>query len=120
MGIKFTIEMAPFTLASGVSDAALLAASERLEREFLSQQKGYVGRALTRRPDGGWADVVMWESKESAEAIIPLVPQSPAAGAYFACMASADTDNPSQGISLMQAQGVYGALAELRALDRAH
>jgi hypothetical protein len=28
-------------------------------------------------------------------------------------MASANLDNPAQGITLMQAQGVYGALADL-------
>lgn len=112
----FTMEMAPFQLASGVTEETLLAASERLDREFLSQQKGYIGRALTQLPDASWADLVIWESKAAAEAIMPLVSESPAAGAYFSCMASADVEDPAHGITLMIAHRVYGALSELRAL----
>ena len=68
------VELAGFKLKPGVTEDELVAASARLEEEFLLPSPGYLGRALTRRPDGGWMDVVLWTSEDAAKAIMPRVP----------------------------------------------
>lgn len=108
---SLAIEIAPFTLAEGVDEAAVLAASERLEREFLHGTDGYLGRAISQLPDGRWADVVLWRSPAHAEAILPRIPESAACAAYFGCMVGADPADPSHGISVFRAVRTYGALA---------
>jgi hypothetical protein len=45
----YTIEWAPFTLAAGVNEATLLAASDVLQRDFLSKQPGFLHRELLKR-----------------------------------------------------------------------
>jgi len=108
---SLAIEIAPFTLADGVDEATMLAASERLEREFLRGTEGYLGRATSQLPDGRWADVVLWRSRAHAEAILPRIPESAACAAYFGCMVGADPADPVHGVSLFRAVRTYGALA---------
>lgn len=93
-----TIEWAPFTLADGVDEATLLAASEALQREFLSQQPGFVRRELLRGSGTQWVDLVYWASKEAAEAAMQHVAGSPVCHRYFALMAGADGDEPGAGV----------------------
>jgi hypothetical protein len=92
------IEWAPFVLADGVDEATLLAASEALQREFLSQQPGFVRRELLRGADGQWVDLVHWASQEAAEAVMQNVAGSPACHRYFSLMAGADTNEPGAGV----------------------
>lgn len=105
------IEFAPFTVAPGVDEAALIAASERLEREFLASAPGYLGRTLARLDGGRWADIVLWRSPEDAAAVLPRIPGSAACGAYFSCMVAADPHDPGAGVSLFRAVRAYGAFA---------
>lgn len=111
MTTTLAIEIAPFRLAAGTDEATLLEASERLEREFLSRADGYLGRSLSRLPDGRWADVVLWRSVEQAEAAMGRVSESHACSAYFGCMLSEDTADPANGVSLFRAIRTYGSLA---------
>ncbi len=111
MAKSLAIEIAPFTLADGVDEAAMLAASERLEAEFLRPAAGYLGRALSRLGDGRWADIVLWRSAEDAAAVMPQVSASEACSAYFGCMVGADPTDPSHGVSIFQAVRTYGVLA---------
>ena len=64
----------------------MLAASERLEREFLSQQAGFLRRDLVRKDDGTYVDVIVWQSKAAFEAAFPKAQANEAAGVYFAHM----------------------------------
>lgn len=105
------LEWAPFTLAVGNDEATLLAASDRLDREFLSTATGYLGRTLLRLPDGRFADLVFWRSRADADAILPRIAESEACGAYFGCMVGADPDDPASGISHLTPVRTYGALA---------
>lgn len=106
-----TIELAPFALAEGITESELLAASERLEREFLRQRLGYLGRALSRLPNGRWTDVVLWDSIENAEAAMAHVSDSAACAAYFGCMAAADSSDPASGVTHLSARQTFGAFA---------
>ncbi len=108
---SLAIEIAPFTLNADVSEQQLLAASERLDQEFLQHQPGYLGRATSQLPDGRWADIVLWRSADHATAILPLIPQSDACASYFACMQGADTSDPAHGVQVFRAVRAYGVLS---------
>jgi hypothetical protein len=105
------VELAPFVPKPGVAEAAILAAAERMEAEFLSQQPGYLGRAVTLDGDGRWMDIVLWADHAAAEAILPKIPSSPACAAYFDCMQGADPTDPAGGVTLLRALRTFGRLA---------
>jgi hypothetical protein len=108
---SLAIEVAPFALKPNVTEEQLLVASERLEREFLQHQSGYLGRATSRLANGRWADIVLWRSEEHAMAILPLIPQNDACAAYFSCMQGADTSDPAHGVQLFRAVRSFGAFS---------
>ena len=97
-GDGVVIEWAPFRAAAGVSDEAIVAASEALQRDFLRHQRGFVRRELLRGADGGWVDVVYWADAGSADAVMGAVAESPACRAYFALMQGADAADPAAGV----------------------
>lgn len=106
MSSGLVIELASFSTIPGVADAELLAASERLEREFLSGAPGYLGRALSRLDDGSWMDVALWASEEDANAVMARLPDSAAAGAYFSHM-------QGPGVKHLHAVRRFGLFAQL-------
>lgn len=59
--------VAPGRLKDGVTEEALLAASERFQREFVSTQPGVVRRALVARPDGVYADIVFFADEAAVQ-----------------------------------------------------
>lgn len=108
MAQALTIEMAPFVLADGVTVEALLQASERLERDFLSGADGYIGRVLVKKDRETWADIVFWESHEHAMQAMKAASSSEACSSYFKCMA-ADHDEPGQGVVHFESVKTYGS-----------
>ncbi len=108
---SLAIEFAPFALNPDVTEEQLLSASERLEREFLQYQSGYLGRATSRLSNGRWADIVLWRSEEHAMAILPLISQNDACAAYFSCMNGADTSDPAHGVQVFRAIRSFGLLS---------
>lgn len=101
------IEIAPFAVADGVSIDRLLAASERLEREFLSQADGYLGRALVQKDSATWADIVFWRSADDAAKAMEAAASSETCRSYFACMAQENHDDPSNGVTLYRSVKTY-------------
>ena len=97
-GDGVVIEWAPFRLAPGSDEAALLAASEVLQRDFLQQQPGFLRRELLRGTDGGWVDLLYWTDEASAAAVMHAIDGSPACRAYFQLMDGADTADPGAGV----------------------
>jgi len=102
-----TIEFAFFTLAEGVDESILIAASDALQKEFLSQQRGFIKRDLVRVADNKWADVIYWESRESVEQAMQTAPKNPAALRYFQLMANTEHSDPSAEIMLMSVAKSY-------------
>lgn len=49
---QLVVEWAPFRLAAGAEEPALLEASEALQRRFLDGREGFLRRDLLRGPDG--------------------------------------------------------------------
>lgn len=105
------LEFAAFIKAAGLTDADLLAASETFEREFVTHQPGYLGRILVKKSDTEWADVVLWQSRTYAEAVVEAAMSSAACAAWFQCMVNASTDEPSASCQHFEVAGLYGALA---------
>ena len=101
------IEFASFALGEDVDESTLIAASDALQKEFLSQQKGFMKRDLVRVADSRWADVIYWESRESVEQAMQSAPKSPAALRYFQLMANAENGDPSEGLMLMSVARSY-------------
>lgn len=101
------IEFAPFTLAEGVDESTLVAASDALQAEFLSQQKGFIRRDLLKTADGKWADIAYWDSRKSIEQAMQNAPGNPAALKYFELMAGANNHDPSSDVMLLSVAKSY-------------
>lgn len=99
-GQEVTVEWAPFRLAPGVDEAALVAASAALQEHFLARQAGFLRRELLRGPGGLFVDLVHWRDRASAEAAMAQVASSSACAGYFALMAGSDVAAGSEVLHL--------------------
>jgi hypothetical protein len=86
MSAQCVVEYAPFMLADGASEQALLTASRRVEDEVLSKLPGYRGRILVRKSERAWADLVFWQDQEAAERAVKLAAESSICADYFGLM----------------------------------
>ena len=101
------IEFAPFKLVEGVDESTLLAASDALQAEFLSQQKGFIKRDLVKSGDGRWADIAYWEDKKSVEQAMQNAPTNPAALRYFQLMVNTESNDLSVDVMLLHIAKSY-------------
>ena len=101
------VEFAPFRLAEGVDESALLVASDALQAEFFSQQKGFLRRDLVKTAEGTWADVAYWDSMESVQQAMQNAHNYPAALKYFQLMAEPEQSSPSTGMMLLSVVKSY-------------
>ena len=95
---EVVVEWAPFRLAEGVSEEALLKASETLQEAFLANQRGFVRRELLRGTDGQWADLVHWEDEAAANAVFAAAGESAICHEYFRLMAMPEGADPAAGV----------------------
>lgn len=101
------IEFAPFTLGAGVDESTLMAASDALQAEFLSRQKGFLKRDLVKVENGKWADILYWDSRESVEQALQEAPNNPAALKYFQLMMNTEHDDASASMMLLSVAKSY-------------
>jgi hypothetical protein len=81
------IAVAPFELKAGVSEDALLTASDRFEQEFVTNQDGIIRRVLVKDGEGGgYADLVFFRDLESIERVIEAEQNSDVCAAFFSIM----------------------------------
>ncbi|MCL2599729.1 MAG: hypothetical protein FWD88_00900 [Treponema sp.] len=86
------VELPSFTLKEGVSEADFLLAHEKLNRDFMAKQEGYVSHELLR--DGGkWFDLAVWESMEAKEKAFKDIYGNAAAIEYIALIDQIGTDD---------------------------
>jgi len=103
MGDTITI-LAEIKLAKGKTEAELLAASERFEKEFASKQKGLIRRELVRKSNGDYIDIVQFASMADAELTMENEKTSRACHAFFAVM-DMEKENPDdemEGVEICQ------------------
>ena len=80
------IEMAPFEIAAGVTEAQLLEASKQTETGFLANCEGYVARTLVKTGENAYMDIVYWQTMQAAQAAAEKIFESPACQAYLGCI----------------------------------
>jgi len=83
--MESVVELVSFKLKEEVSEQRFLAASDEMNNDFLSLQKGYIDRKLVKKEDT-WADIVLWETMEDAMRAANVASQNFIAGAYFECI----------------------------------
>lgn len=98
--------LAPIRLAAGKTEADLLAASERFQREFVNDQSGVIRRELVRKGEGTYLDIVQFRSMKDAEEILELEKGSAACQAFFAVM-DMDSADESDGEMFHQSLATY-------------
>jgi hypothetical protein len=101
------VEWAPFRLAPGTEEAALLESAEAVQRDFLQHQPGFVRRELLRAADGQWVDLLVWSDEPSAMAAMSAAGSSPACQAYFHLMVGGDSMDASSGVLHLHRVRVY-------------
>ena len=100
--------IAPIKLAAGKTEADLLAASDRFQKEFANDQPGLIRRELVRKSDGDYLDIVQFRSMEDADAIIEKEKESASCHAYFSVM-EMDTESMDapDGVEFYQSLATY-------------
>ena len=81
-----TIEWAPFIKKAHVSDDALIAAADLVNRAFLTKQKGFIRRELISKTSTEYADLIYWETEEDAVNAGNKVNTCAECNAYFTLM----------------------------------
>jgi hypothetical protein len=109
------LEWAPFTLKPDVDEAALLQVSERMQRDFLMGQQGFVRRELIKGAEGVYTDLVWWESFAASQAAMKRAAASPAVKLYLGVMDFSAGD-PRDGVSMFGIVGAYRPAPQLLAL----
>lgn len=99
--------LAPIKLATGKTEADLLATSDRFQKEFANDQPGLIRRELIRTGEGEYLDIVQFRSMEDAEAIIEKEKESTACRAFFSVI-NMDTADTSDSVKFYQSLATYG------------
>ncbi len=100
--------IASIKLAAGKTEADLLAASDRFQKEFANDQPGLICRELVRKSDGEYLDIVRFRSMDDAEVVMEKEKESAACLAFFSVMdMNAETSNTSGGVEFYQSLATY-------------
>lgn len=83
------VEYVSFSLRKGVIQSDFILASDKMNQDFLSAQKGYVGRKLLNDGDT-WADMVLWETMSDAQHAAEVCNENSAASEYFLYIENVD------------------------------
>ena len=77
------VEIAQFKLATGVNDEDFLQEAEAVQKNFLEKQSGYIDRELLKDKDGGWTDILHWNSMEEAQKAAEVMMSDPGAQGFM-------------------------------------
>jgi hypothetical protein len=82
LGVSPTIELARFTVHPG-AEPQLLAERPAMIAALRARFPGCTAAYLTREEDGGWLDILVWRSREEAEASARDIGEVPEAVSWF-------------------------------------
>src|SRR5262245_34078906 len=102
------VMLAPIRLKEGVDETALVAASEAFQANFVTRQRGIVRRFLLRAKDGGYADLVFFESTAAADRVVEAETSSGDCAAFFSIMQPPDESLPDMGVLGFEQVKAYG------------
>jgi hypothetical protein len=111
-----TLEVAKIRLRADASEADLLVASERFQRDFLDKQPGFIRRELLRLDDRNYLDLVHWRNAADATSVLQRTGDSPSARAYFSLM---ETDPGKPAITHYASLVTYGRDVLLEPIKKA-
>ncbi len=78
MDKKIVIEIVEFRVLSGTQAEEFIKIVDSLERDFHSQQKGFISTELARgRENGCWIMIQHWECMDDAKQVIKLMMKTP-------------------------------------------
>ena len=107
MGDMITI-LAKIKLAKGKTEADLLAASQKFQKEFASKQPGIIRRELVRKGNGDFLDIVQFTSMAAVEDVMEKEKTSPVCHEFFAVMDMGDEDGDDmEGVEICQSLQVF-------------
>lgn len=99
--------LAPFRLAEGVTEAQLLERSAAFQEHFVKSQPGIRRRVLVKAEQGGYADLVFFESKEAAGRVMAAEATSEHFHALLALAAPPDAARPDGGLLAFDVVAAY-------------
>lgn len=89
------VEWAPFSLRADITVSQFHDISDRLEKEFLIHQPGFLKRELLKKSENSYVDLLYWSSEKAAKAAFDKCKDYEIANKYFDLMAVSD-ENPIQ------------------------
>jgi hypothetical protein len=95
---RMYVQLAPIRLKDGFDEKALLEASDAFQVSFVSKQEGIMKRVLLKGQDGGYADLVFFESKDDAERVARIEESSQECLDFFKIMKAPDENLPDMGV----------------------
>jgi hypothetical protein len=101
------VELATFKLKQGKSEADLLSASGAFQT-YLDGVPGFVRRELLKVNEGQFIDLVHWQSRGDADALMAKAGDSPECLAYFSVMDMAAMA-PDEAVKHYASLASYGA-----------
>jgi len=102
------VQLVRIRLKDGLDERALLEASDTFQRGFASKQQGIMKRMLLKGEDGGYADLVFFESKDDADRIAKIEQTSPECLEFFKIMAAPGNGSPDMSILSFEHMKTYG------------
>ncbi len=90
--------LAPIQLKEGVSETALIEASDAFQARFVDRHPGIQKRLLLRAKDGGYADLVFFANKDAADRVVEAEKTSDACLDYFKVMEISENASPDMGV----------------------
>ncbi len=70
------IELTTFKLNKGIASEEFIKSAEQMQKDFLTQQKGFIKRTLTNSGDTLWTDIVYWENEAMQSNAMKLAEKS--------------------------------------------
>jgi len=99
--------IAPIKLAPGKTEVDLIAASNRFQEEFVSQESGILRRELVRKNDNEYLDIIQFRSQQDAEDVIEKEKSSTACHAFFAVMDMSEVETADVVIEFYTSLATY-------------
>lgn len=87
--------LAPIKLVEGKTEADLLSASEKFQKEFVSLQPGVLRRELVKKSEGEYMDIIQFRSRKDVDEVMEKEKTSPVCHEFFALIEmsnAAETD----------------------------
>ena len=107
MAKRMYVQLAPIRLKDGVDEKTLLEASDAFQASFVSKQRGIMKRMLMKGKDGGYADLVFFESRDDADRVARIEETSQECLEFFKIMEAPDESLPDMGVLSFQHMKTY-------------